>query len=418
MELKRFNVMIPVGSTALELERLTASRTKQMNETPLGVDFQIYQRNLDVLSKKAFEEIGACRILTENPEFNPSSSADCIDEFVTKQGWQPKVMTATGRISMSEDVIKSIAGDGNPIAVAVLKARKDASKLSQMKAWAKFAEAGQVQGTWDQNGTPMGRFTCDSPNLQNRVEEIRETILPMDKNQSFLSMDLGQAEFVVWASMSGDPVLTEMLSEGHDFHQEMGDRIKSAHPDSPAFLEKTAREVGKTVNLALLYMMTEFALSQELGIPQAEAKKLIEAWESHCAVAIAYREMVLDQLEDSGKMSTKEGRIRWFPEMDRQSHGERWQTKKTAWHHHNCGSSSEVVKRKACLVEKALAENGLSDSYRFALDMHDEVILVVDDEKIDLVKEVATKAFATRIDGYLTFKVDVRIGKTWLAVSK
>lgn len=413
--IERFNVEITGKS--LVLDQVLAPTTAEMNETPLVVNKPVWAKNLAKITNEKNVAVLKCRQVVGEPLFAPNSSKDCEREFVQKRGLSGR-QTKTGATSIDKDQLIRWEAGGDKLAPLVRVARELITKESQLKAWKPYAEAGSVQPTWDQNGTPMARYTSDEPCLQNRIVEIRETIEPLP-GYSFVSVDLGQAEYVVWGSLSGDPLLAEIFTSGKDLHVEMFERLKSVAP-SLNMRGETPRQLGKTINFALLYLMTEGALAGKLGISREEAAAIMKAYEAVAPRAVQYRTEYLEECAARGFTETKWGYRRNMakPAGDPKSavvHD--WE--KTAWHHHNSGSAAEILKQMTVWTMKAVRDAGITGILaRPALNMHDELILMVRDDKVEQVKRLMVESFSRPVEGFLPFKVDVRTGKSWLAISK
>lgn len=417
INLPEFNVEIPAGSNSWRLERELLQVTEEMNRTSLMVSTEAWQKNLQRLQDEWERTRKACQEEAGDPTFRPNATADCIRALFVEGDWpiqrcQPK----TGNPVVDKDTLIILQGMGCELAGLIIQAREARSKLSQLEKWEPYARAGEVQCSWNQFGTPHGRYSCDSPNLQNRVLEVRETIVARP-GYEFVSLDLGQAEYVTWASLSGDPTLTAAFEEGKDFHTEMGRMIREAAPDVD-LRTQTDRQLGKLINFALLYLMTEFTLAKKLGISIDEARKLIKLYEERAPLAIKYRKDVLAEAKRAGQVRTQFGRTRTLTAVKRATGTKLHELNKTLWHHHNAGTAAEALKIKQVKTWKAIRRRWDEDDVRMVLQMHDEVVLEVRRERTEEVTRLALEKFQEGIKGLLPFAVETRIGASWLEVSK
>lgn len=418
LTIPEFNVVIPAGSNSYRIEKELEPVTAELNSFALPVSKTTWERSLDILRREYARLEAECRVKTEWDEFRPNAAADCIRVFFEQRGLPvQRINKKTQTPAMDKETLQALAAMGDDLANLVIEAREARSKLSQLEAWAEYAEAGEVQPNWNQLGTPMGRYSCASPNLQNRITEIRETI-EAPEGYRFVSLDLGQAEYVTWASLSGDPLLSKAFLDGTDFHLMMIDQVREAAP-SVDLHEKDPRKSGKTINFALLYQMKAFALAKMLGLTTEEAQQLIDAYAQRAPLATAYVQQVLAEARRTGQVSTKFGRVRFMPEMRKSlKPAEMHEASKTAWHHHNAGTAAELLKIKQVKVWKALRKQWTSDQVRMVLQMHDEIVLLVKVELVQEVVDLALAKFQEPIQGFLPFKVDCRTGRNWLEVSK
>ncbi len=190
--------------------------------------------------------IDYCRQLAHDGSFRPNSTADCCRALFEKRCLRPeRISKRTGKPLTDKDTLQVLSNEGDSLSGGIIDARSAIAQRGQLRHWKPFAIQGFVQPYWNSLGTPHGRFTSEAPCLNNRIVPIRETIEP-DSRYSFLSLDLGQAKYVTWASLSGDLALGEMFLQGKDFHEEMAREIKAVVPDWN-FAGQEPRAAGKTL---------------------------------------------------------------------------------------------------------------------------------------------------------------------------
>jgi len=416
IDIPKFNVTLPVGSNSLRIEEELGPSTLEMNSTPLQVNEETWRKNITAATRERDRLFGEAKSRSGNPDFRANAPSDCVKEFFEKRGLPPqRINKNSGTPACDKETLQALAAMGDELAPIVLEAREAQSRLSQLEKWEEFALAGEVQCNWNQLGTPHGRYSCDSPNLQNRIIEIRETI-EAPTGFKFLSLDLGQAEYVTWASLSQDPTLIKAFADDKDFHTQMFEEVKAAAPNLDFHGEE--RKAGKTINFALLYLMQPFVLAKKLGITEAEAREIIQAYEERAPIATEYKKRVIREFKKTGVSITKFGRVRELKEIMSAKRGQLHQLTKTLWHHHNAGTAAEILKIKQVKAWKAIRRAFSVEDARLALQMHDEVIFLVKDEFLEQATELAKAAFAERIPGFLPFKVDVRTGRNWREISK
>lgn len=416
-ELPEFHVVIPVGTLSYELEKNLLPVTEKMNATPLKVSKALWDANVAEarLDVEVLNE--TCRKITGEPDFRPNAAADCKREFLEKRGLGIKRRTPSGEPAMDQETLQVYQNEGDELAGTVIDAREAIAKLSQLKAWEPYAVAGEVQTKWNQFGQPHGRYTSEDPNLQNRIVPIRETITAEEGN-SFISCDLGAAEYVTWASLSGDAILTNAFLEKRDIHTETGEYILKAAPGLQMH-GMTPRELGKLFNFAILYRMLPFTLSKRLGISDVETGKLLDFVKDRAPVASNYIGKVLETAKKRGFVETAWGRRRYCPELRTARGSKLHAAEKTAWHHHNAGTAAEILKLKQWEVEKFLEDSGFgAKGVVIALQMHDELVVRCSNELVDEVKESMVKIFHAEVKGFCLFKVDCRVGENWKDISK
>lgn len=416
MRLEKFpDVELPEDSNSFRIEEDLKPITEEMNKTSLVVNPETWTKNFKLAENLAIQLTEECVLMTGNETFRPNSTADCAEEFA-KRGREVR-RTKGGRVSIDKEVLKSFARAGDELATRVIHAREALTKLSQLKAWKPYALVGSVQTTWDSVGTPMGRYTSDSPNLQNRIVEIRETIEP-PKGFTFLSIDLKQAEYRVWASMAKDPVLAAAFEGGREFHIEMAKEILESVPNLDTWGDDL-KKFGKTTNFAILYGMQPNVLAAQLGTTTEIATRIIKAYEVRASVATEYKRRILEDAKKNERVATGFGRIRYCPGFRDAVWPEVHEISKTAFHHNISGTAAELVKLKTVRTMRALRDAGYGfDDARIGLNVHDEIILMVKDSVLQEVKDLVISEFCRQEEGFIELAYEVKLGKTWLEVSK
>lgn len=403
---QQFNVTLqePIFEVEQEFEEIVA----EMNRTPIHISKEIYEDVLGQFDGEVTEMVKALREETGMSTFRPTASADC-EKFFRGQGWNPSRLTATGKVSVSAEVLESLESDF-PIATKILDARGKSAILSQLKKWKEFADVGTAQPVWHQFGTPMGRMSCEVVALQNRVMEVRKTVVPAP-GHVFLSCDVHQMEYVGWASVSNDPLLKGVVEAGEDVHQAMGDFLRNYLPSD--FTTEQRRKAGKTINFALLYWMSPPTLAGMLGVSIDTAKSIMQDYEAAAPTAIAYRDEVIEAVRRAEVVTTLMGRERFVPEINSSDEKVRRDAEKTCWHHHNSGSCADLMKFRMVLLNKLLTEKGLRESVKWVINMHDEFILEVEDGRQAAVTELIHQAMEAEVPGYLPMSFAVVEGTNW-----
>jgi len=407
-------ISLPPETASRKLAFALQKSTAELNAYPLKVNRETWSKNLSAATIAYGDARSECAEIVGKLDFNPGSGKHCAAAFRARGHTIGK--TKTGRLSIPKERLQGIALSGDELGTKVMVARNLRSRLSQLEKWQIYADAGQVQPNWKQEGQPHGRYSSEEPCIHNRVVEIRETIEARE-GKVFLSLDLGQAEYVTWASLSEDPLLTSLFTNGQDLHQRMWEEILEEVPDL-SIKGGDPRQYGKEINFAQLYMMTVGTLAGKLGVDHDTAARINAAWKARAPKAVEYRSMVLDRAWQNSYVRTKFGRTRRVPDPRRLRHAARFQVEKTTWHHHNAGTAAEIVKAKQVKVWKVLRKRWTPDQARIVMNMYDELILEVDICLFPEVSGVTQEAFSAPMKGFLDFAVDVRGGSNWREISK
>jgi DNA polymerase-1 len=385
-----------------------------MNEKPLRVNKETWQTNLAFAEEEVDILLDFCRQMSHDDTFRPNSPADCVRVLFTEKGIKPpRVSKTTGNPSTDKDTLTELVYAGIPLAGGIIDARSAITCRGQLRKWKPYADFGQVQSIWNSMGCPHGRYTSENPSLTNRISQIRETIEP-DSGYSFLSLDLGQAEFVTWISLSGDLTLGEAFLQGKDFHSETASSIKELVP-SWQLNGQEPREAGKTLNFAILYQMTEYALAIRLGCSVETAADIIKAYYGRAKTASRYIDRTLALAKKTGYVQTYFGRRRYCPEYqngisDREAH----EIEKTLWNHVCAGTAAEIVKWKTVRMWEALRRYGFTTGQvRLSLNMFDEAIWMVQDDLLSEIRAIVEEIWKRKETGFLQFNSEVKVGKNW-----
>jgi DNA polymerase-1 len=412
----KFRVTIPDTSQSYKIEKGCEPFTEQMKQ-PLKVNKQTWWVEYNKAQHEVQRLTELARTEANWPELRPHAPADAAIILFDRMGLKPLRTTKTGKGSVDDETLQFFANQGVPIARLLADARSAQSCLSQLEAWRPYADDGFVKASWHQTGTPHGRYSCSDPNLQSRIHPIRHTV-EAGEGYSFVSRDLGQAEYVAWASLSHDPLLTRAFTEGRDFHALTWDEIETEVPGVYVF-GRDKKSSGKTINFAVLYLMQDWTLAKTIGCDVLTARKILNAHKARAPRAHAYIEETLTHFRLHGCIATTLfGRQRHIPDLRSSIRGARHQANKTAWNHHCAGTAAEALKVKEVRCGRALNLNFNPEHVSLALQMHDELIWKVRDDLLQPVQECIDQQFNKPIEGLLPFQVDARVGKTWGDITK
>lgn len=390
---------IELTRESAELERRLEPITAELNEYPLRVSRSKWAENYDQAQHVAGNLVQYCQYLAANDDFRPNSPADC--------------RRALGIEVSDKDTLTGLVNSGSALAESILDCRSAIACQSQLRKWSIFAECGFVQPHWDSMGTPHGRYTSEGPCLNNRIRPIRQTIQP-DPGFTFLSLDKSQCEYVTWASLSGDLVLSELFLSGRDFHSEMAATILGLVPDWD-LRGVEPRQAGKTLNFSILYLMQPFTLAAKLNCSLIVARKIIRSYYKRARTGVRYIHRILDGANNDGYVETYFGRRRYCPELQNGAgEREKREIEKTLWSHHNAGTAAEIVKFKQASIWETLRREGFtSTQVRLSLNMYDQLIFSVRDDLLNDATPIITKIWNSPVPGFLPFRSQIKQGANW-----
>ena len=274
---------------------------------------------------------------------------------------------------------------------------------------------GRMHTTFNQALTATGRLSSSNPNLQNipiRTEEgreIRRAFVPGSEGNVIMSADYSQIELRIMAHLSGDTHLTEAFREGVDVHAATAAKIFRI---PVAQVSSDQRRIAKTANFGIMYGISAFGLSQNLGCPRAEAKKLIDDYFESFPSIRAWIDGTLSDARSRGWVETLLGRRRYVPEVNSPNATVRAFAERNAVNAPIQGTSADIIKMAMIAVDRRLREAGLKS--KMVLQIHDELLLEVPKDEIEAVSRLLTETMQGVIKLNVPLIVECNYGANWL----
>jgi DNA polymerase-1 len=322
--------------------------------------------------------------------------------------------TKTGR-STDHEVLEELS-DAHPLPDVILELRK----LQKLRGT--YIEAlprqidpfdGRVHTRFNQAVAATGRLSSSEPNLQNipiRTADgraIREAFVPAP-GWSMLSADYSQIELRVLAHVSSDPELVAAFTTDTDVHS----RTAMALFDVP--LEGVTREMrgrAKTVNFAVLYGQTEFALARGLSIDRKEARGYIEAFFKRYAGVTRYLDELVVEARETGVVRTLLGRRRAIPDLRSPNRTLRMAAERVAKNTPIQGSAADILKLAMVSIQRQLEASSLQS--RMILTVHDELVFEVAPGEAAVLEPLVKRTMESAHPLAVPLVVEVGIGPTW-----
>ncbi len=272
---------------------------------------------------------------------------------------------------------------------------------------------GRIHTTFDQAGTATGRLSSRDPNLQNipiRSElgrQIRAAFLP-EPGWKILSADYSQIELRLLAHFSRDPVLVDAFRRNQDIHSRTAELVFGVPP-----LMQTGehRRRAKAINFGIVYGLSAFGLSQQLGIEKSEAQQFIEQYFATYAGVRQYIQKCLVEVRQSGVVRTLFGRLRPIPEINSRNAQQRGFAERTAINTPLQGTSADLIKLAMIQVHGALRREGLRA--RLLLQVHDELLLEAPPEEVETTRRLVKRAMEQVAALSLPLVAEVAMGDNW-----
>ena len=366
------------------------------------------EREIAAKAKEIYEVAGM--------EFNVGSPKQLGDVLFNRMNLPKPVKYGKGRtISTAVDVLEELA-ENHPIARMVL----DYRQLTKLKST--YVDAlpalidpatGRLHTTFGQTGTATGRLSSANPNLQNipiRTElgrGIRAAFIA-EPGHVLLTADYSQIELRLLAHFSRDPLLVEAYRRGDDIHTLTASQVFGV---PPLMVTPDHRRQAKVVNFGIVYGLSAFGLSQQLGIEPGEAKQFIAAYFEKYSGVRAFIDKTLEEARRDMKVKTLFGRIRPIPDINSKNANQRGFAERTAVNTPLQGTAADLIKIAMIRIDAALRESGMKS--RMTLQVHDELVFEVPENEVEtmlpLVREHMEKVHALAVP----LQVDMGVGANW-----
>ena len=303
----------------------------------------------------------------------------------------------------------------SPIAELILSYRK-ASKIlgTYAEGLKKFIMPdGKIHTVFNQCVTATGRLSSSDPNLQNisvRDEQgrlIRKAFFPSDGNV-LLSSDYHQIELRMLAHMAGEKAMINAFNNDIDIHTQTACDVFGIKAED---VTKEMRRRAKTVNFGIVYGISDFGLSEQLGISRREAHSFIESYYKSYPGIKSYMDSVVASCEEKGYVSTLCGRRREIPEIKDKNRNVREFGKRAAMNAPIQGSAADLIKIAMINISGKLKEGGYRS--KMILQVHDELIFDVPGDELEAVKKIVTDEMTTAMKLDVPLTVECSAGNNW-----
>lgn len=272
---------------------------------------------------------------------------------------------------------------------------------------------GRIHTSLNQTVTATGRLSSSEPNLQNipiRGElgkRIREAFIAEEGNL-LLSADYSQIELRILAHLAQDEILIDAFKRGEDIHTRTATEIFRLPPEA---ITPDMRRQAKTVNFGIIYGMSPYGLSVELGITPGQAKEIIDRYfETHRGVK-DFIERNLEEAKKKGYVTTILCRQRPIPELMNQNLNVVQLGERLAINTPIQGSAADLIKLAMVNISKRFKETG--SLAKMILQIHDELVFEVPEEEVDRIMEIVKKEMEGVIEFSVPIKVDIGVGRNW-----
>ena len=377
---------------------------------------------VDARALSAFGEALSARIAQQEQaiyemageEFNINSPKQLGEILFGKLGLPHGKKTKTGW-STNADVLEKLRYEA-PIVSAVLEYRQYAKlKSTYADGLLKALDPdGRVRTRFQMTVTATGRLSSTEPNLQNiptRTDlgsEIRRMFVPAE-GCVLVDADYSQIELRLQAHISGDPAMQAAFTSGQDIHSATAAQVFHVAPED---VTHEMRRRAKAVNFGIVYGISAFSLSQDIGVSVAEAKAYMDAYFATFPGVRRYMDAVVEQARETGYVETLFHRRRDLPELSSSNRNLRAFGERVALNMPIQGTAADIMKLAMIAVWKGLRET--IPEARLVLQVHDELIVECPEEKAAAVAQLLTEKMEHVVSLAVPLTADAHWGKNWL----
>lgn len=394
---------LPLSIILAEMEitgiKVDASRLQEMK-----IEFS---NRLKEIEETIYQEAGE--------SFNLNSPKQLGVILFEKMGLPVIKKTKTG-YSTAVDVLEQLREQA-PIVDDILTYRQIAKiQSTYVEGLLKVIQSdGKVHTRYVQTLTQTGRLSSVDPNLQNipiRLDEgrkIRQAFVPREKDWLIYSSDYSQIELRVLAHISNDEHLKAAFLEGQDIHASTAMRvfgIEKAEDVTP-----NMRRQAKAVNFGIVYGISDYGLSQNLGITRKAAQQYIDTYFEKYPGVKEYMERIVREAKEQGFVETLYHRRRYLPDINSRNYNIRSFAERTAINTPIQGSAADILKIAMIELDKRLKEEKLSAT--MLLQVHDELVFEVPETELERLDKLVSEVMEHAVSLHIPLITDSSWGKTW-----
>ncbi len=375
-----------------------------------------YSKELEIEAKKSedsvYEQAGV--------RFNLASPKQLGEVLFEKLKLDPKAKkTKTGQYATGEDVLAKLAHN-NKICDDIL-AFRELTKLKNtyIDALPQMInkKTGRVHTSYAQAVAVTGRLSSTNPNLQNipvrteRGREIRKAFIPRDENHLLISADYSQIELRIVAAISGDVNMCEAFKTGKDIHTATASKVFNVEESA---VTKEMRYKAKSVNFGIIYGQGAFGLAENLGIPRAEAKEIIDNYKKQFPNIQKYMDDTINFAKETGYVETLMGRKRWLKDINSANFTVRGFAERNAINSPIQGSAADMIKLAMIKIHKEFIRQNFKS--KMLLQVHDELVFDAHKDEVELIKPVILECMQTALvlPNQVPTDAGIGVGENWL----
>jgi len=376
----------------------------------------IDRQQLAAFGQMLTERISECeaQIFSYSGEpFNINSTKQLGELLFDKMGLPPIKKTKTG-YSTNADVLEKLKHK-HPIIPAIMDYRM-LTKLNStyadglMKA---ICDDGRIRTTFQNLVTATGRLSSTEPNLQNipvRTDmgaEIRKMFVPRE-GFVLVDADYSQIELRVLAHIADDTAMKNAFISGQDIHTATAAQVFDVAPEAVTPIQ---RRHAKAVNFGIVYGISEFSLSEDIGVSRYQAKDYIDSYLNNYHGVRDYMKQVVENARKTGFTTTLYGRKRYIPELTSSNYNIRQGAERIALNTPIQGTAADLIKLAMVCVDRALKKH--FPEAKLLLQVHDELIVECPEEIASEVAALVSREMEQITILSVPLIAEAKWGKSW-----
>ncbi|MGX2967244.1 DNA polymerase I [Ursidibacter sp. B-7004-1] len=347
--------------------------------------------------------------------FNLASTKQLQEILFTKLGLPVLKKTPKGAPSTNEEVLEELAQMGHQVPVLLMEHRglsklksTYTDKLPQMIN----STTGRVHTSYHQAVTATGRLSSSDPNLQNipiRNEQgrrIRQAFIARE-GYVILAADYSQIELRIMAHLAKDANMIKAFAEGKDIHRSTAAEIFDVPLEQ---VTSEQRRSAKAINFGLIYGMSDFGLSNQLGIGRAEAKKYMERYFQRYPAVQQFMMDIREKAAEKGYVETLFGRRLYLPDIQSSNQIRRKAAERVAINAPMQGTAADIIKVAMIGIDNAIRH---CDDIKMIMQVHDELVFEVKADRVEHYSELIKTEMEKAIVLEVPLIAEVGIGKNW-----
>lgn len=275
-------------------------------------------------------------------------------------------------------------------------------------------DTGRIHTSYHQAVAATGRLSSSDPNLQNipiRNEEgrrIRRAFVA-PKGWKIVAADYSQIELRIMAHLSGDEGLRKAFKDGLDIHAATAAEVFGGEPES---VDPDHRRAAKAINFGLIYGMSAFGLSKQLGVERKEAQEYINIYFGRYPGVKDYMENTRKSARDKGYVETIAGRRLYLPEINARNFQRRSAAERAAINAPMQGTAADIIKRAMIEIDQWLNETW-PDDVNMTMQVHDELVFEVRENIVEEFCGAITQRMSAAAELSIPLLVEAGVGDNW-----